>query len=176
MISRRRLLMALGAGATAFARSAPGMPLAAQGSARRPPRPLSPDAVVSDWTSFLGPTHDAISAETKLSRALPPPLVWEFAKGTGYASPAVAGDRLDDKPGADFVIDVSMHVERRAAALRAHATQHLSINRCFFDQPDVERVLATEIWRHAWGPSPGSRPATNLFDGLEWSSEGRRSG
>jgi outer membrane protein assembly factor BamB len=29
-----------------------------------------------------------------LSRNLPPPLVWEFAKGTGYASPAVAGDCL----------------------------------------------------------------------------------
>ena len=25
---------------------------------------------------------------------LPPPLVWEFPKGTGYASPAVAGQRL----------------------------------------------------------------------------------
>ena len=75
-------------------------------------------------------------------------------------------DRLDDKPGADFVIDVSMYFERRAAALRAHATQHLSINRCFFEQPDVERVLATEIWRHAWGPSPGARPAATLLDGL----------
>jgi outer membrane protein assembly factor BamB len=29
-----------------------------------------------------------------LSRKLPPPLLWEFAKGTGYASPAVAGEHL----------------------------------------------------------------------------------
>ena len=43
---------------------------------------------------MLGPTHNSISTETRLSRTLPPPLVWEFAKGTGYASPAVASGRL----------------------------------------------------------------------------------
>ena len=30
----------------------------------------------------------------KANRKLPPPLIWEFAKGTGYTSPAIAGDRL----------------------------------------------------------------------------------
>ena len=35
-----------------------------------------------------------MSTETRLSRKLPPPLIWEFTKGTGYASPAIAGDRL----------------------------------------------------------------------------------
>jgi outer membrane protein assembly factor BamB len=35
-----------------------------------------------------------VSTETRLSRTLPPPIVWEFAKGTGYASPAIAGERL----------------------------------------------------------------------------------
>src|SRR5437870_13773449 len=58
------------------------------------PKPLAKDAVTHDWTAFLGPTHNAISTETRLSRRLPPPLVWEFAKGTGYASPAIAGERL----------------------------------------------------------------------------------
>ncbi len=58
------------------------------------PKPLSKDAVTHDWTSFLGPSHNAVSTETRLSRALPPPLVWEFPKGTGYATPAVAGGRL----------------------------------------------------------------------------------
>jgi outer membrane protein assembly factor BamB len=58
------------------------------------PKPLAADAVTHDWTSFLGPTHDAISTETKLTRTLPPPLIWEFAKGTSYTSPAIAGDRL----------------------------------------------------------------------------------
>jgi outer membrane protein assembly factor BamB len=60
----------------------------------RKPKPLPKDAVTHDWAAFLGPTHNAVSTETRLSRTLPPPLVWEFAKGTGYASPAIAGDHL----------------------------------------------------------------------------------
>ena len=58
------------------------------------PGPLAADAVTHDWTSFLGPSHNAVSTETHLSRTLPPPLLWELPKGTGYASPAIAGDRL----------------------------------------------------------------------------------
>ena len=58
------------------------------------PKPLPAGAVTHDWTSFLGPTHNAVSTETKLSRMLPPPLVWEFPKGTSYSSPAIAGGRL----------------------------------------------------------------------------------
>src|SRR4051794_22901207 len=30
------------------------------------PKPLPPGAVTTDWKSFMGPTHDAMSAETKL--------------------------------------------------------------------------------------------------------------
>jgi outer membrane protein assembly factor BamB len=58
------------------------------------PKALSAGAVTHDWMSFLGPTHNAVSTETKLSRMLPPPLVWEFPKGTSYSSPAVAAGRL----------------------------------------------------------------------------------
>jgi len=58
------------------------------------PKPLAKDAVTHDWTAFLGPTHNATSTETRLSRNLPPPLIWEFTRGTGYASPAIAGERL----------------------------------------------------------------------------------
>ncbi|HEY1308444.1 MAG TPA: PQQ-binding-like beta-propeller repeat protein [Vicinamibacterales bacterium] len=58
------------------------------------PKPLPAGAVTHDWTSFLGPTHNAVSTETKLSRTLPPPLVWEFPKGTSYSSPAIANGRL----------------------------------------------------------------------------------
>lgn len=47
-----------------------------------------------DWPGFLGPRHNATSAETNLSRRLPPPLVWQHPKGAGYASPAVAEGRL----------------------------------------------------------------------------------
>jgi outer membrane protein assembly factor BamB len=87
-ISRRHLLQALMA-----------QPLAAglaQAQARvtAAPKPLPAGAVTHDWTSFLGPTHNAVSSETKLSRTLPAPLVWEFPKGTSYSSPSVTADRL----------------------------------------------------------------------------------
>ena len=87
-ISRRALLQALVAHALA--------PGAASGQARvhRTPKPLQSGAVTHDWPAFLGPSHNAVSTETRLSRTLPPPLVWEFAKGTGYASPSIAGGRL----------------------------------------------------------------------------------
>jgi outer membrane protein assembly factor BamB len=66
------------------------------GTARvlRKPKPLSAGAVTHDWPSFLGPTHDAVSTETRLSRTLPPPLIWEYGKGTSYTSPAIVGDSL----------------------------------------------------------------------------------
>ena len=64
---------------------------------RSKPKPLLPDAVTHDWKSFLGPTHNAISTETKLLPEFPrkgPKLVWEMKTGEGYSSPAVVGDRL----------------------------------------------------------------------------------
>ena len=67
---------------------------AAQAKVHAKPKPLPAGAVTHDWTSFLGPAHNATSTETRLSRTLPPPLVWEFPKGTSYTSPAVLGDRL----------------------------------------------------------------------------------
>lgn len=88
MISRRSLLQAL-LPQVALSRT-PGRD--ARVHAR--PKPLSTEAVTHDWTSFLGPTHNAISGETRLSRTLPPPLVWELPRGTGYSAPIVAGDRL----------------------------------------------------------------------------------
>src|SRR5688572_19224167 len=86
-ISRRALIQALMAQAVV-------MRAAAQARVHTKPGPLAKDAVTHDWTSFLGPAHNATSTETRLSRMLPPPLVWEFAKGTSYTSPAVLGDRL----------------------------------------------------------------------------------
>jgi outer membrane protein assembly factor BamB len=87
-ISRRQLLQALMA--------EPLLAGMAQAQARvaATPKPLPAGAVTHDWTSFLGPTHNAVSTETKLSRTLPAPLVWELPKGTSYSSPAIAGDRL----------------------------------------------------------------------------------
>jgi outer membrane protein assembly factor BamB len=61
------------------------------------PKPLAATAVTSDWPCFLGPTHNAFSNETQLAAdfaKMPPPLVWEMKKGTGYAAPAIADGRL----------------------------------------------------------------------------------
>ena len=60
----------------------------------QPASPLASDAVTHDWPTFLGPTYNAVSSETHLSRAFPPALIWEMPKGTGYTSPAIAGTRL----------------------------------------------------------------------------------
>ena len=61
------------------------------------PKPLPGGAVTHDWTSFLGPTHNGVSTETRLLKDWPdggPPLVWELTKGTGYTSPAIHNSRL----------------------------------------------------------------------------------
>lgn len=87
-LSRRALLQAL------LAQSVVGGSVAGQARVVGKPKPLPAGAVTYDWATFLGPTHNAVSTETKLSRTLPPPLVWEFPKGTSYASPAIAGGRL----------------------------------------------------------------------------------
>ena len=105
MMSRRSALGALAAPllaprdvagrARSRAQPASGVEAAVgQAVLHRAPRPLVPDARTHDWTSFLGPTHNAVSTETRLSRTLPPPLVWELPTGSGYASPAIYGDRL----------------------------------------------------------------------------------
>jgi len=61
------------------------------------PKPLPQGAINHDWKAFLGPSHNAVSTETKLLKSWPasgPTLLWEMRKGTGYSSPAVAGERL----------------------------------------------------------------------------------
>lgn len=61
------------------------------------PKPLPAGAVTSDWPTFLGPTHNAVSPETRLLRKFPdggPKVVWELATGDGYASPSIRGDYL----------------------------------------------------------------------------------
>ena len=93
-LSRRVLLRALAAQALAAGVAGTAGRVFGQPRAGRSPKPLQPGAVAGDWTSFLGPSHNATSPETKLTRTLPPPLVWEYPKGTGYATPAVAGDAL----------------------------------------------------------------------------------
>ena len=79
---------------------------------------------------------------------------------------AAGFDDLDEHPGADFVLDVSAWRDRRIAALRAHRTQHLSVARYFFNQPDPARVLDIETWRQGWGPPIEERPSDDIMSGL----------
>lgn len=78
-----------------------------------------------------------------------------------------AGPLLANRPGVDFLVDVKTWSARKAAALRAHRTQHLSINRIWFDRPDPEVALSSEPFRQAWGPSLESRPETDLLAGMD---------
>ncbi len=68
--------------------------------------------------------------------------------------------------GADFVIDVAAWKDRKAAALRAHRTQHANLDRILLSKTDVDRLLSVELFRQAWGPPTTARPAGDLFEGL----------
>lgn len=69
--------------------------------------------------------------------------------------------------GVDYVMDISRWREVKARALKAHRSQHLSIDRIFFAMPPEkqQRAFSMEAFRHAFGapPPPG---ATDLFAGL----------
>lgn len=61
------------------------------------PKPLSPDAVTTDWPRFLGPTDNAITPETHLLDRIPDgglKKVWEMKKGNSYTTPVIVGGRL----------------------------------------------------------------------------------
>ena len=78
-----------------------------------------------------------------------------------------AGPSLGNRAGVDFLVDIRAWSARKAEALRAHRTQHLSINRIWFDRPDPELALSSEPFRQAWGPPLQTRPETDLFAGME---------
>jgi LmbE family N-acetylglucosaminyl deacetylase len=116
--------------------------------------------------------HRDTGAAHAVSRVLwtPPLPPWE----------AVKRERLEEEPGVDFVLDVARWRERRAAALRAHRTQNQSTERCFFRQPDRDRILSIETWRQAWGPPLARRPAHDVMEGLPtdvpWAQEQTQAG
>lgn len=87
----------------------------------------------------------------------PPIAPWEAARSKSLAA----------EPGADFVIDTSTWSQRKAEALRAHKTQHQSVEKHFFNQPDVEKILSVEVYRQAWGPPLETRPSDDIFAGLD---------
>lgn len=103
------------------------------------------------WYVDAGPAHD-------VQRLLwtPPVLPWDL--------PALPD--LAVAPGIDFLFDVSRYRDAKAAALRAHRTQHVSIDRHFFKLPNVEQILGIEAFRQAFGPALSKRPSSDLFDGI----------
>ena len=128
--------------------------------------------------SNLHPDHVAISRFTSDAVAAAGDPRWFPELGAAHETPRVLWTlpvrpwellrRADpaNEPGADFVVDVAAFVERKAAALRAHRTQHQSLNRIFFSKPDVTRLLGVEMFRQAFGPPPASRPAADVFADL----------
>jgi LmbE family N-acetylglucosaminyl deacetylase len=86
----------------------------------------------------------------------PPQRPWHLIRAAGFPS----------LPGVDFAVDVAPWAGRKIEALRAHRTQHLSVNRIFFSQPDVDRLLSLELFRQAWGPELAVRPCADIFEGL----------
>jgi LmbE family N-acetylglucosaminyl deacetylase len=102
------------------------------------------------WEPDTGEVH--VVSRLVWTPLLPP---WQAASTPGF----------ERTPGVDFVIDVSAWRDRRIAALRAHRSQNLSIDKYFFTQSNLDRILAFETWRQAWGPELGNRPSRDLFEG-----------
>jgi len=140
-------------------------------------RRLRPSVVLSfDPNGFnVHPDHVAIGRFVSDAVAAAADARWHADTGEPHLVPrllwtppippweAARVERLDEHPGVDVVIDITRWRERKAAALRAHRTQHLSIDKYFFSQPDLDRILSIEVWRQAWG-TPGRRPSRDLLE------------
>ena len=75
-------------------------------------------------------------------------------------------EKLIGHPGIDFVVDVKCWAKNKAEALKVHRTQHLSIDRIWFDPPNLAIRLSNESFRQAWGPLLKRRPQDDLFVGM----------
>jgi len=103
------------------------------------------------WFPEAGPPHQVVRLLWS-----PPQRPWHLIRSPGF--PAL--------PGIDFVVDVSAYSAAKAEALRAHRSQHLSLDRIFFSQPDLDRLLSMELFRQAWGPALPARPGDDVLAGL----------
>ena len=88
------------------------------------------------WYPELGPAH------------VVPEMFW-----TTVVEPWEEHADLKNAASVDVVLDVSAWAGRKEAALRAHRTQHLSIDRYFLTKPNLQELLSIETWRRAW-PAP----------------------
>ena len=78
-------------------------------------------------------------------------LLWQWLPAPGA--------KLEQHPGADFLIDVAAFKERKQAAFRAHRTQLPGLENLFRMPPR----LALECFRLGWGRRPRAVPAADLF-------------
>ena len=116
------------------------------------------DAVVaaadSRWYSETTTPH---RVQRLLWTATPP---WEVTRSPD----------LRREPGVDFAVEISPYSRAKAQALRSHRTQHVPIDRCFFNKADVDEILKVEVFRQAWGPSLRRVPADDVLAGLDLSA------
>jgi LmbE family N-acetylglucosaminyl deacetylase len=113
------------------------------------------DAVTAAADARFSPQHGPPHAVRRI--VWPSPIMpWD----------EVRADVLATTPGVDFLIDVARWRPVKTAALRAHRTQHASVESNWFARPDPDAVLAHETFRFGWGVPPSVRPATDLFADL----------
>ena len=128
------------------------------------------------------PTCIPITSRSRGSRAMPlrrraihagipTPVTRTRVQRLLWMSPVMPWDApkspdLAREPGVDFLVDISTYRDVKAAALRAHRTQHVSIDRHFFHLPDVDRILSVETFRQAFGPPLSKRPIADLFESI----------
>jgi LmbE family N-acetylglucosaminyl deacetylase len=102
--------------------------------------------------------HQSLGAAHRVQRVLgtPPMLAWD--------DPPPA--QMGEEPGVDFLLDISEQKTSKAAALRAHRTQHRSADRWFFSKPHVDRILAIETFRQGAGPPLPPVPLDDVLAGI----------
>jgi len=112
------------------------------------------------------PDHVAISRFTSDAVAAAADDRWYEELGPGHRVPSLLWNTLlepwqeaapgaRDAAGVDMLLDVSPWAGRKEAALRAHRTQHLSVEHHFLSKPNLRQILSVETWRRAW-PNDGA--------------------
>ena len=102
--------------------------------------------------------HASLGAAHRVQRVLwtPPLLAWD--------DPPPA--KMSAEPGVDFLLDISAQKAVKAAALRAHRTQHRTVERWIFRKPHADQILAIETFRQGLGPPLSVVPLDDVFAGL----------
>jgi LmbE family N-acetylglucosaminyl deacetylase len=102
--------------------------------------------------------HQSFGTAHRVQRVLwtPPVLAWN--------DPPPA--KMGGEPGVDFLLDISAQTTTKAAALRAHRTQHRSAERWIFRKPHVDRILAIETFRQGVGPPLPAVPLDDVLTGI----------